>query len=340
MCDRAGQVVVGTQARVSHASSRPDNREVHVLEFVHELRPPRGLPHHEQRIDPPCHVLVAQLSTSLDGLRRREVAGVEDHRETAPLPVGGALLEEEQQRLDRALVHLEETVGGESAIVAEHDQVRPDVAVGGDLVRRRLRRGLGAGAIVDAGRRDVDDPRVEPACEPIVVREQAIPFDTPFGPPRVVDPEAAVVVADDHDGVAAAFGVAGSALDHRLDLGHEQAVPADVQRCGCEQRMARCQRVLDARDVDPGDAAIAEQWPVTSVEQPREREVPVHGAELVVGVVRPQLVEGDAGATPPLERAAQRGPLLELLAVVELCDLVQHATADRWECRIVECAAP
>ena len=63
---------------------------------------------------------MAAVGTPLDGLGRREVARVGDHRETAPLPVGGALLEEEQQRLDRALVHLEETVGGEPIVVREH----------------------------------------------------------------------------------------------------------------------------------------------------------------------------------------------------------------------------
>jgi hypothetical protein len=211
----------------------------------------------------------------------------------------------------------------------------PQVSVGGHLVGARGGPFERALEIAERAGVELGHPRVVAVGHPFVVGQQGEPVRAPLGPPRVVHPEAVGVVADDDEGVAALLGVVGPSFDPRRGVGEEQAVPPDVDAGRGEQRVALGERPAHPVDVGVHDPAVADERPVAGVEEPGEGERAVLLAVFVVGVVRPQIVEGDAGASPPAQGAAHRRAFVEVLVVVELGALVEHAPADRRECGVV-----
>jgi hypothetical protein len=121
--DRRGVVVI---ARVA----QPGVPDVH---FIDEFGPPGGLPEEEDRIDAAEQISISNGAVSLDGVGRRGVSAVGDHREPSARPVDGPFLEEEQHGPERAEIHLVGPVGREPSVVAQDRQVRPHVAICGEF---------------------------------------------------------------------------------------------------------------------------------------------------------------------------------------------------------------
>src|SRR5205085_4337619 len=112
------------------------------------------------------------------------------------------LREDARQLLGRAAVI---AAGLELPVVADADDVRPQVAVD---IAARLRRGRGmrrrGGLELAQGHRCPQPryPDVGAVLQPVVVADAGEAAPAPSRTPRVLQPEAAVVVGDDGEGMA------------------------------------------------------------------------------------------------------------------------------------------
>ncbi len=168
------------------------------------------------------------------------------------------------------------------------------------------------------------DPDIGAAFEPFVVADVAVALVAPAAAPGILDPEAAVVVSDDGEGVVTEFLLlppGDAAVRGRLD-------PAFVYAAGGIQHAHFGERGVHRDQVLVVDTKIRAERTSRGIAGARvgirlERPFPA-------GRVGPGLLGADAVVMPALHRAAATRSGIALAApfVVAPCHVVEHARAD------------
>ena len=233
-----------------------------------------------------------------------------------------------EERFHVGLRVAKSTVRAEEPVIAHADDVRPQIGEG--IVRARAQAGklprflVGLGQ--DHGRAETANPDIGAVGEPVVVGDQGKAAFAPRFAPRILDPEAPLVVADNGEGVAAQ-GLDGEGNDTvRADR-----APAAMHRARGINNSDLRQGAVHGDDLLVVNSEISAKRTTGRVERPGVRQ----RAAWFVGVVGPDRGCADTVLVPALHRAAGAGAGISLARpfVITPGHLVEHARADRREVR-------